>query len=419
MRQSIPFVGVVLLAAFPALRASDLAVNPTRPGAYPTLQAALDAAQPGDRILVEVALPTTDQTIIRKSVTIESADGVRHQLHYLGTVQSAGRILIEAITPGMPLVFRNLDLRFERGLGGDRALVGVRSLDDLHGIVLFDGMSVESEPLRPEYSIVLMDIKVSELWIRNSRIIARDTAATAGCAIRPDNRCSDALIATCRILVIEDSELFGGSANFLRYDPCVASSQAPFGGCGGMALKAETDATVVVRSLFSDGNGGDIQAGPWTVTPAPGLAMPSEFIHPGGFFEAYDSKIERSRDGAVLPGENLARQPAVQLSIPTSPLKLDGNVRPGGSLDLAYLPVPPEPALVLLGMKWSFLRIDPLGFLWIDPASFVAKLVFPTAGTMTLPVPMDAGLVGRPIIGQALLVNSVVFSNPSFVQVRE
>jgi len=418
MHQSLPLAGVALLAAFPVL-ANDLAVNPTRPGAFQTLQAALDAAQPGDRILIEAALPPTDQTIIRKSVTIESADGVRHHLHYLGTAQSAGRILIEAITPGMPLVFRNLDLRFERRLGGDRALVGVRSLNDLRGTVLFDGMSVETEPFRPEYSISLVDIQVSELWVRNSRIVARDTMAGDGCASLPDNRCSDALFATCRILVIEDSELFGGSANFLRYNPCVATSQAPFGGCGGMALKAETDATIIVRSLFSDGNGGDVQAGPWTTTPVPGMAMPSEFIHPGGFFEAYDSLIERSRQGAVLPSENLTREPAVQLSIPISPLKLDGNVRPGGALDLTFLPVPSEPALVLLGMQWSFLRVNPLGFLWIHPASFVANLVFPGAGTMSLPLPMDAGLVGRPIIGQAVVLNSVVFTNPSFVQIHE
>jgi hypothetical protein len=341
-------------------------------------------------------------------------------MHYLGTLQSKGQVLIEAITPGMPLVFRNLDFRFERRAGGDRSQVGFRTpgAAEVRGIVHFDGMSLETEPLQPEYSIVLMDVHFTELWIRNSRIVAHDTLAADGCTTLSDNQCSDALFASCRILVIEDSELFAGSARFLRYNPCVNASQMPIGGDGGMALRAQTDATILVRSFFSDGNGGDVQTGPWAVTPVPGPASPSKFIEPGGFFEAYDSVIERSRDGQMLPSENPARQPAVQLSVPVSPLKLDGNVRPGGTLDVTFLPNPPRAALVLVGLRWGFLRVDPLGFLWIHPSSFVASLVFAGPGAMTLPLPMDPGLVGLPMIGQAVVLTDLVFSNPSFVQMR-
>jgi hypothetical protein len=280
-------------------------------------------------------------------------------------------------------------------------------------------MSLETEPLQSEYSIVLMDVHFTELWIRDSRIIAHDAVAGDGCTTLPDNQCSDALFAMSRILVIEDSELFAGSAKFLRYNPCVNASQMPIGGDGGMALKAETDATIVVRSFFSDGNGGDVQIGPWAVTPVPGTASPSQFIGPGGFFEAYDSVIERSRNGQMLSSENPARQPAIQLSLPTSPLKLDGNVRPGGTLDLTFLPNPPQAAVVLVGMRWSFRRVDALGCLWIHPSSFVASLMFAGPGAMGLSLPADTGLVGLPVIGQAVLLSDVVLTNPSFVQIRQ
>ena len=65
--------GVVLVMALGyvlANRAADLLVDPTNPTAFQTLQAALDAAAPGDRILVRGPL-FAPISYVRKSVTIE------------------------------------------------------------------------------------------------------------------------------------------------------------------------------------------------------------------------------------------------------------------------------------------------------------------------------------------------------------
>jgi hypothetical protein len=58
---------LALLLATSSLPAADLLVQPGNPLAYQTLQAALNAAQPGDRILIGAGLqPVT--TFITKSV---------------------------------------------------------------------------------------------------------------------------------------------------------------------------------------------------------------------------------------------------------------------------------------------------------------------------------------------------------------
>ena len=89
--------------------AADLLVEWGNPNAYQTLQAALDAAQPGDRILIKGWLQI-GVVHVTKSVTIESFD---QSVQEIGVVfemapnPHAG-FIIEQLTEGLPFVLRRL-----------------------------------------------------------------------------------------------------------------------------------------------------------------------------------------------------------------------------------------------------------------------------------------------------------------------
>jgi len=417
--QSI-LLGLAALIAASQARASDLFVNPNRPGAFATLQAAHDAAQPGDRILVEVDLPATGETVIRKSLTIESIDDNRRTLPYVGDANQPGRFLIDGLTPGLPLTLRSLSLVFLRQPGSQRATVGIRCNPNLHGKLMMDHMSVDNGPVDPDLATTLMDFdsQLSELWVRNTRFIARDTAPGDGCAGQiADKDGSDAFRCNCRVLVLEDSECFAGSAAFLRYTNC--GNQAPFGGVGGRAAYAQVDATVVVNCLFSDGNGGDVEIGPWAVTPIPGLRNPSIYTSFASVFEAFTSGHEPARDGVLAAAPDRHRQGYQQFGNLNTRLHMGGDCRVGGTADLTATLQPNEAVVALLSIGWNFYVLPaPLGILWIDMPSLLRVVPFGVTATASLQIPADTALLQLPLVTQGVLVPQVELTNPSGIQVR-
>jgi len=98
---------VVLLAVALALGvrvvAADLLVEVGNPNAYQTLQAALDAASPGDRILIKGLLVLASPVFIRTSVTIESFDVQFADLLFVyGAGHGNARIIVDALAAGIP-----------------------------------------------------------------------------------------------------------------------------------------------------------------------------------------------------------------------------------------------------------------------------------------------------------------------------
>ena len=420
MNHPIALLGFVAAALIAPAQANDLFVNPSRPGAFATLQAAHDAAQPGDRIVIETDLPAVGQTVIRKSLTIESIDDNRRKLPHIGTATDSGSFLIDSLTPGLPLTLRSLSLVFLRQPGSSRATVGIRCNPNLRGKLMMDHMSVDNGNVDPDLATTLMDFdsQLSELWVRNTRFIARDTAPGDGCAGQlGDKDGSDAFRCNCRVLILEDSECFAGSAAFLRYNP--NCTQAPLGGVGGRAAYAQVDATVVVNCLFSDGNGGDVEIAPWTVTPVPGLRNPSEYTSFASVFEAFTSGHEPARDGIMAPARTPGRQGYQQFGNLNTRLHLGGNCRVGGTADLTATLQPGEGVVALVSTAWNFYVLPaPLGILWIDVPQLLHIVPFGVTSTASLQIPADTALLQLPIVSQGVLVPQIQLTNPSGIQVR-
>ena len=91
-------VPVLLTLALPA---ADLIVDPGNPAAFQTLQAALDAASPGDRILLAAPISFVDGIFVRTSVTIEPLGPGRAFLSLWPGGVFGGEFRIESLAPGL------------------------------------------------------------------------------------------------------------------------------------------------------------------------------------------------------------------------------------------------------------------------------------------------------------------------------
>ena len=407
------------LVFVPVASASDHFVNPNRAGAFATLQQAHDAAAPGDRIVVEVSLPVASRTVITKSLTIESSDSTRKVLPYRGSGANDGTFLINALTPGLPLTLRNLAFQFERTATGNRAVVGIRTNGLIRGDLVFDQLSVDTGLTRPAISVSLVDVQLSNMWIHASRIVGRDTLAADGCSGIADRNGSDAVTVVARMLQVEDSEIVGGSAPFLRLSSCSGQSQSPLGGVGGAALRADTDATVIVRTFFSDGNGGDVQTGAWGVPQVPGRTTPSVLAPQGSLLQAYDSVLESGRDGRLGAVESRPRSTAGQISVTTAPFVVGGNGRLGGTVTFGMNNQPGQQAVAFMGFSWFFATVPTFGYLWVDPRAIVLTVLLTGNTPVGFNVPNDPRLVGLPIVGQAFDVSTNVLVNPAGIPLRQ
>jgi hypothetical protein len=256
------------------------------------------------------------------------------------------------------------------------------------------------------------------MFIRHSRIVARDTLAVDGCTSAPDRHGSDGLTVIARILAIEDTEIVAGSASFLRFSQCTGQQQSPLGGDAGAAVRAETDATVLVRTFVSDGNGGDVQNGNWAIAPQPGVVRRSSFVSAGSIFQAYDSVQEAGRVGRLAAAENLVRTAAAQISLPDAPFTVGGDGRLGGTVLLSMNNLSGRQAIGFLCFAFQLSNPNAQGHTWFDPRRVVLTTLFTGNDSRSFTVPNDPHLVGVVVVGQVFDLTLGRMVNPSGIVLR-
>lgn len=413
-------IGLALV--FPA-KAGDLVVNPAKPGAYQTLQAALDAAQPGDRILLETDLPfaAAGKNVVRKSVTIESADDARKMLGYSSTVGiQVPRFEIEALTPGIPLVLRRVDLLFF-SMGTSPGSPGFATRTTLQGEIRIEDSGIYWFET-PNYSIwsgLAMRVECSRLWLRNCELFAADTLDRNGCIDIEDTRGASVLEFTGDDLLIEGSSLTAGSANFLFYSPCWGGAgQHPYGGRGGTALRAKTRSTILVATLLSDGNGGSVQAGPWTVPPSAGAAGQSTLSSPWGNTGCWASLVEFGRPGAIdLAAPDRRRGQKLPIGNPELQLQLVGSGRLGENLALQTRVADGQVTAVLLAVGLAPLATH-FGMIAPDVSATLGVIPLLGSARFDLTLPSDPVFVDLILAAQIAEQGAPQLGNPAAIALR-
>jgi len=407
----------LLLIGSASLSAQDRRV----PSQYATLQAAVDAASPGDRILVETDLSAVG-LVIRKSVSIQSDSDVWRSVSLLYDNRTqAGRIVIEALSPGIPLTFRRLRLRLSSGDGNPAGIIVTPPSSRIVGEWHMDETVVSwyGSGCCSIWSATIIRVAIDHVWLRRCAIEAADTLWNNGCFDLDTDRGSNCLEVTGNRLVLEDCYVRAGSGPHLRYSSCGGCSlQYPVGGPGGFALLADTNQTVLVRSFLSDGNGASVEANSGWCNPMyprrEGAAGRSMFTRVGGVLEAYQTEHEAGRDAAA----NGTRGPRILLGQPGAPLSVGGDGRLGGNVSFDLGLVSTSGATAFVALRWGYLRL-PLGSTWLDPAAYVMQLPFAGPGHYTFGIPCDAFLIGMPIVSQLLYLQAPLgLGNPSGIQVR-
>lgn len=378
------------LLAIPAV-AIDRIVDRNNPSAYPTLQAALDAANPGDRVLLRTTDlgPPSGNNRVTKSVTIRGEGG---------GIVTIGRPALEivALTPGIPLILESLALFADSTGGNPTAVVMTTRGARLAGEVVFDGVEVTGDPSL-YFLRATVDVAVERLTLRRSLLRMRDTLNNNACCEELYNHGGDALRFSGRDLLLEDATLIAGSANRLAYS-AGCFGLCPNGGLGGAALIADARLVTMVRSALSDGNGGSVDASSlWPRQPTAGSPGTSQLVGAGGLLSAYATTLQSGvpdRGGPTLP-----RGAISLVGSPWAPLSA-GSARLGQSLTLTVaLDATTDPVALLLGVGRDALA-TPLGVLHIPSSALVAVLPFPTPGQLSLSVPNNSALVGAAVVAQ-------------------
>ncbi len=413
MRHSL-YAALLLLAN--CLPAADLIVQPGNPAAYQTLQAAVDAAQPGDRILLAASVPISS-LILRKSVTIEPLGTGRVSIDVFGSGFGGGGIFIQTLTPGIPLVLRRLDLRLYE-MGG--IVRGIETLGTVPGEVFGDELTVERSA-GTTWTVYggwsLADLRTTSVWLRNCQMSTLDMHANFGCIDLDGVNGTDALVVTADTLRLEGCVLRGSSANHLNYSCCFPSGTSCTGqhataGRGGAALRATTRVSLLVDCELSDGNGGTVSPGPWTVPVVPGVEGVSVFGGQTGSLAVWATTHERGLPGLV--GNPHAGRGTLQNLGAAAPLSIGGSVTPGGSIDVTL--TTPGLSVLLGGVAWGE-QATQLGTWWVDA---LTVLQHPGNGaTLQWALPAVPALRGVPVVLQAVrLFPQAGIDNPSGVRIR-
>jgi hypothetical protein len=400
-----------MLLATSSLPAADLLVEPGNPLAYQTLQAALNAAQPGDRILIGAFLqPGT--TVITKSVTIESVPGAIYGFSLFVSQE----LRIQALSPGLPLTFRRLNIGCYE-LGGIPG--GIRTVGALQGEIRLDQVDFVRNGVGYGGG-VLADLNATTVWLRECRFTAYDVHWNLGCIDLLGTDGPSCLKVVADTLHLEDCNLRAGSAIHLAYGCCFGSppnctGQFAQGGLGGTALDATTRNTTIVRCQFSDGNGGTVESNPgWLVPVTAGAARPSTFGGQTGVLDRFGVTHEQAQPGAIGPAW-VGRGPIVAFG-PAAPLSLGGPVEPGTFVGVTLNTVPGSVSGFLIGLDWGEIP-TPFGMCWVTP--FDMWLHGGGGTTQTYAIPAIPQLRGIPIVVQALQVFPTTERlNPSGVAVR-
>ncbi|HEX6812044.1 MAG TPA: hypothetical protein VF384_10515 [Planctomycetota bacterium] len=411
---------LAMLLATSSLPAADLLVQPGNPTAYQTLQAALNAAQPGDRILIGASLLMPSTAIITKSVTIESVTGAVHTISLYGAGGLAQELRIQALTPGLPLTFRRLQIA---GYEMSSAPGGIRTVGALQGEIRFD----QVEFLRSDGSGwtrygggVIADLSATTVWLRDCRFVAADMHSNFGCMDVQGTHGTSCLKVVADTLHLEDCSLRAASAIHLAYACCFGSppncaGQFAQSGLGGTALDATTRNTTIVRCQFSDGNGGTVENNPaWLVPVAAGAARPSTFGGQTGVLDQFGVTHEQALPGAVGP-QWVGRGPIVAVG-PAAPLSIGGPAEPGTFVGVTLNTAPGSFSVFLVGLAWGEIPTA-FGMCWVAP--FDVWLHGGAGTTQTYAIPAIPQLRGIPIVVQALQVLPTTDRlNPSGVAVR-
>lgn len=410
-----------LIAAVPALLSSplpatDRVVDPNNPLAYPTLQAALNAALPGDRILLAVSV-FTDRIVVQKSVTIEPLGSGRQSIALVPGFPASGEFRIDALTPGIPLTIRRIDFGLLEMSGAPR---GIRTAGAVPGEIRFDQVQVQYSG-GSGYSIwgggSMVDLDTTVVWMRETTMTAYDMYSNNGCIDLDGTYGTNGLVVRADTLHLEDCTLRASSANHLFYHCCFGSTpncigQWATGGNGGAALRATTRNSTLVRCALSDGNGGTVEAGPWLVPAAGGAAGLSVLGGQTGTLDPFAVSWEQGLPGHI--GNALAGRGAITVWGPAAPLSIGGPVTPGTYLDVTL--ATPGLSVFLVGFAWGQTP-SAGGTYWVDPV-----LVFAHGGggtTQTYALPNAPGLRGLPIVLQAVQVFPMLrLGNPSGVAIR-
>ena len=419
---------VVPLAAALALGgpvpAADLLVEVGNPAAYQTLQDALDAAQPGDRILIKGLVVLEAPVIIRTSVTIESFDAQFADLLFVyGASHGNARLIIDALAPDIPLTFRRLLLHnecssplfFSPGIVTQNHVAGEVRLDEVE-------MSFGNcySGLTGVYRRKLLDLDVNRVWLRRCRIVAEDAAPREGCPGGADPPVFDGasgVSVTADLLVMDDCSIRGGSAAPVFSGRC-QYGELMVAGFGGFALRADCPHTILTRCTFSDGNGGYVQSGGWAKTPAPGQAIPSQFVRPGAVLDAFDVQHEQGLDGQVFmdfPGPG--RGATISIGDLLAPLSVGGSGVLGERVTFDVAPFQHSAAALLIGHGWGLVP-TPFGNALLDFTLPVVAVPV-SKPSISFGVPNDVALVHLPVVSQLFYANDGwFFGNASGLEMR-
>ena len=416
---SSEFGALAMLLATSSLPAADLLVQPGNPTAYQTLQAALNAAQPGDRILIGASLIMPATAIITQSVTIESVPGAIYTISLYGA-GGPQELRIQALSPGLPLTFRRLQIAcYEMSAPPG----GIRTVGQLQGEIRFDQVDF----LRTAgwgYTLygggVIADLSATTVWLRDCRFVAADMHSNFGCIDVSGTNGTSCLKVVADTLHLEDCYLRASSAIHLAYSCCFGippncAGQWAQSGLGGTALDATTRNTTIVRCQFSDGNGGTVENNPaWLVPVVAGAARPSTFGGQTGMVDQFGVTHEQAQPGAIGPAW-VSRGPIVVFG-PAAPLSLGGPVEPGTFVGVTLNTVPGSVSAFLVGLAWGEIP-TPFGMCWVTP--FDMWLHSGGGTTQTYAIPAIPQLRGIPIVVQALQVFPTTERlNPSGVAVR-
>ena len=178
LRRSWCALAVVMSGA--SIPAIDLIVDPGNPLAYPSLQAALNAALPGDRILLAVPLYVSG-IVVQKSVTIEPLGPGRQTIWLTAAGGSLGELRIEALSPGLPLTLRRLDVYINEWAG---APLGIYTAGAVPGEIRFDQVQMYRDYFFGSTVYgggALANLNTSIVWMRETSLTVADLRGSNGC----------------------------------------------------------------------------------------------------------------------------------------------------------------------------------------------------------------------------------------------
>ena len=404
MHVRLPFLCCAALA--PAVLAQqDLRV----PSGYPDVQAAIDAAAPGDRILLEPGAVArtgwSGDLVIDKSLTIESdTPGLTRKLSIYAVSSSgvSGFLRVTRLTPAIPLVLRDIDIQFYDMGSWWTPPMGLRI--DAPGELRMENVSLSNSSTTYLHALVA-DIDTTMVWMRGCTV--------SGFSVGPSNPCpdtsfnpngGDALKVKTDLLVMEDCTCTGGDAAYLRF---FASCNPPYvSGDGGFAIQAETKSSILTRCQFRDGNGSWFEPGPWISVPATAPGN-SQLVSAGGELVASGVSHEPGLTGQVGPmpaSHGLATYPG-QYYAPvsfTGSGRLGEQVRVGLSLPRFYSNM----GTLLIGFAWGP-AATPIGTLGVDPSTIALVLPVSTTSSVPLSIPTYSSIVDLPIVAQLITLDGV------------